>query len=165
MFLVTNVRSLKEEIELSKTKGKKQPLREAKNAANKLMVESALSEPDVNSDSDAGDEESNPAEEGNKTKTKNVPIKLGAQKYGCPFCSKIMPYSHKMERHIRTHTGEKPYACNECGKAFAQKNNLEQHIMFHTGEKPFSCSFCYYSCIQRSDLKKHVKGVHKNIQM
>ena len=94
MFLVTNVRSMKEEIELSKTKSKKQPLREAKNAANKLMVESALSEPDVNSDSDTGDE-SNPAEEGNKTKTKNLPIKLGAQKYGCPFCSKIEPYLPK----------------------------------------------------------------------
>ena len=164
MFLVTNVRSLKEEIELSKTKGKKQPLREAKNAANKLMVESALSEPDVNSDSDTGDE-SNPAEEGNKTKTKNVPIKLGAQKYGCPFCSKIMPYSHKMERHIRTHTGEKPYACNECGKGFAQKSGLKVHMMIHTGEKPFSCNFCDYSCITSGDLKKRVKRVHSKIQM
>ena len=164
MFLVTNVRSLKEEIELSKTKGKKQPLREAKNAANKLMVESALSEPDVNSESDTGDE-SNPAEEGNKTKTRNEPIKLGARKFGCPFCSKIEPVPAKVMIHIRTHTGEKPYACNECGKGFAQKSGLKVHMMIHTGEKPFSCNFCDYSCITSGDLKKHVKRVHSKIQM
>ena len=164
MFLVTNVRSLKEEIELSKTKGKKQPLREAKNAANKLMVESALSEPDVNSESDTGDE-SNPAVKRNKTKIKDVPIKLGAKKYGCPFCSKIEPVPAKMTIHIRTHTGEKPYACKECGRAFAQKCDLTNHVMIHTGEKPFSCNFCNYSCIQRGSLKRHVKGVHNKIQM
>ena len=57
MLLVSNVRSLREENEVSKTKGKRQPLREAKNTANtKLMVGNALSESDDNSDSNTGEE-------------------------------------------------------------------------------------------------------------
>ena len=165
MLLVSNVRSLREENEVSKTKGKRQPLREAKNTANtRIMVENALSEPDDNSDSDTG-EESNLFEEGIKTKTRNEPIKLGIQKYKCPFCSKIMAHAGHMKTHILTHTGEKPHTCNECGKAFAQKHNLEHHMMIHTGERPFSCNFCNYSSIYSGHVKRHVKGVHNKIQM
>ena len=168
-------------------------MREAKNAANKLMVENSMSETD-DSEFESG-EESNPAEDGNKTKTEtnNAPIKLEAKKYGCPFCSKVMakcismkchilthtgekPFNcidcdkafnqqSTLNRHMLVHTGEKPFTCNECGKAFAQKHNLANHVMIHTGEKPFSCNFCDYSCIQKSDVKKHVKSVHNKIQM
>ena len=188
MLLVTNVRSLNEENELSKTKGKRQPLREAKNAANKLMVENALLEPDVNSDSDIGDE-SNFAKKGDKTYNENAPIKLGAHKYGCPFCSKLMPHSGHMKQHILTHTGENPFNCNECGAAFRhkhtlkrhnmihtgerpsficndcgaafnQKTTLKDHIMTHTGERPFSCDFCDKSFIQKNKLQRHVKDNH-----
>ena len=164
MLLVSNVRSLREENEVSKTIGKRQPLREAKNTANtRIMVENALSEPDDNSDSDTG-EESNLFEEGNKTKTSNEPIKLGIQKYECPFCSKILPHAGNMKKHILTHTGEKPYTCNECGKAFSLKSNLTKHTLIHTGEKPFSCEFCDYSSIFKADVKRHVKRVHNKIQ-
>ena len=151
ILLVTNVRSLKEE----KTKGKKQPLREAKNAASGLMVENAMSKLD-DSDSDTG-EESNPAEEGNKTKTKNEPIRIGAQKFGCPFCSKIMPTPSNIKEHILTHTGEKPFCCNDCGKMFGVKSNLNRHIRhIHKGEQPFSCKFCGKSFNQKSNLTRHI---------
>ena len=170
MLLVSNVRSLKEE------KGQRQPLREAKNTANRPLVENTMS------DSELG-QESNLAEERNKTKTKNVPIKLGTKKYRCPFCSQIgkspsdlkhhilthtgeQPFScdvcgkmfnlkTNLTRHNMIHTGEKPYTCNECGKSFNQKSYLTGHVMIHTGEKPFSCNFCDYSSIHKSDVKKH----------
>ena len=158
MLLVTNVRSLKEENEVSRTKGKRQPLREAKNAANtRFMVENALSESDDNSDSNTG-EESNLSEEG--TKTGNEPIKLGFQKYGCPFCSKITPHSGNMKQHILTHTGEKPFICDTCGVAFNNKSNLRKHNMIHTGERPFSCNFCDKSFTQKCDLQRHMKSMH-----
>ena len=154
ILLVTNVRSLKEE----KTKGKKQPLREAKNAASGLMVENAMSKLD-DSDSDTG-EESNPAEEGNKTKTKNEPIRIGAQKFGCPFCSQTMSTPSYMKRHILTHTGQQPFSCNYCGKSFNQKNNLIRHTMIHTGERPFSCGYCGKSFIQKFEVQSHMRNNH-----
>ena len=104
-------------------------------------------------------------EEQNETKTKNEPIRLGPNRYGCPFCTRIMISSHKMKVHIWTHTGEKPFTCNECNKAFNQQSTLTRHMKIHTGEKPFSCPFCDYSCIQKGDLKKHVISVHTKIQM
>ena len=153
MLLVSNVRSLKEEYKVSRTKGKRQPFREAKNAtANRLMVENALLEANYNLDADP--------EEENKDETRNNPIKFGAQKYGCPFCSKIMQIPYNMKRHILTHTGEKPFVCNDCGKSFNDKGNLSRHNLIHTGEKPFSCSFCDYSCIQKNVLQKHMKSIH-----
>ena len=68
---------------LSETKGKRQPLRKAKIAANEFIAENAFSELDVNLDFYI--EESNLAEEGNNTRNENAPIKLGAEKFGCPF--------------------------------------------------------------------------------
>ena len=175
LFLVTNVRSLRNEAksscsktplakpklfatknptsssenESSKTKVQKQPQRKSKLKAKTAM---SKSEDNLSSESETG----NPGKE---------PIKLGPMKYGCPFCSKTMPIPCNMKMHISTHTGEKPFSCNECGKAFNVKQNLIRHTMIHTGEKPFSCEFCEYSCIQKGDLKKHVKNIHTTIQI
>ena len=131
-------------------------MREAKNAANGNLVETAILEPgdDFSSGSEIEDA-SNTSEE-----TKNQPIKLGFQKYGCPFCSKIMPFPYHMKRHILTHTGEKPFICNVCGKAFNQKVTLKTHSLIHTGEKPFSCSKCGEGFTQKTHLQLHLKNYH-----
>ena len=145
----------------SKTKAQRQPLRETKNAANRNIAETATLEPgdDFSSESEIEDE-SNLSEEGNKTKTKNEPIKLGRLKYGCPFCSKIMPKPYNMKMHIFTHTGEQPFICNDCGKAFNHKHNLKVHTLIHTGEKPFPCSKCEKRFIQKTHLQIHLKNYH-----
>ena len=127
LFLVNNVRSLKKHNELSETKGKRQPLREAKIAANEFLVENALSELDADLDFYIG-EESNLAEEGNNTETENVPIKLGVEKFRCPLCPTIMSRASKIKRHIFIHTGEKQFWCTFCGKGFIQKHHLQIHL-------------------------------------
>ena len=120
MLLVTNVRSLKKPPS-PKPKGKKLPLREAKNNANKALSDTALQH-----QSDGSSSESDISE--------NMPIKLGPERFGCPFCSTETSRSHDMRRHIMIHTGEKPFTCNVCLKSFAQKTNLARHVMIHTRE-------------------------------
>ena len=116
MLLVTNVRSLKKPSS-PKPKGKKLPLREAKNSA--LNDATILQSNNTTSESDD---------------SKSNPIKLGPEKFGCPFCSTETSRSHDMRRHIMIHTGEKPFTCNVCLKSFAQKTNLARHVMIHTRE-------------------------------
>ena len=161
MLLICNVRSLKKENELPETKFRRQPSREAKNAANRLMVKSEMSELDVDSDFNTGE---SLVGERNNPKTNNEPIRIGAQKYGCPFCSKTMPIPQHMKQHILIHTGEQPFSCKVCGKMFNNKSNLTKHTMLHTGEKPFSCDVCGKSFTLKENLKRHLKRVHPKIE-
>ena len=93
--------------------------RESKKQANRFLVE-----PEGHSDSE---NESYAAR--NHENLDNEPIKLEPQKYGCPFCSKIMRSPSDMKRHILTHTGEKPFSCNKCEMSFNLKGNLKAHMM------------------------------------
>ena len=101
--------------------------RESKKQANRFLVE-----PEGHSDSE---NESYAAR--NHENLGNEPFKLGPQKYGCPFCSKIMSMPSLVKRHIMTHTGEQPFICSVCGKSFNQKEHFKTHSLIHTGEKPF----------------------------
>ena len=145
----------------SKTKAQRQPLREAKNFANRNISDNVILEPgdDFSSESELEDT-SNLSEERNKTKTKNEPAKLGAQQYGCPFCCKTMSSPYLVKMHILTHTGEKPFVCNVCGKAFNQKQHLKTHTSIHTGEKPFSCSKCDKGFNRKDRLQFHLNKYH-----
>ena len=137
MLLVTNVLSLKDENE---SPGEAQ--RETKNAAINLMAETAIVEPEDDSTLDFGEE------------NQNLPIKLGAEKFGCPFCPKIMIQSSIMKEHILTHAGQKQ-KCDVCAKSFSRKSDLKRHVMTHTGEKPFKCVTCGKSFNQKHHLKDH----------
>ena len=147
-LLVTNVRSLKS------SKGKKLlPLRDAEiqNAADKPLKKSATSQSEC----------SNP-ESGQDT---NKPIKLGSQKYGCPFCSIETSRPTTMEMHILTHTkvcenvpikyGPKNFGCPFCPKLSKFEPNIKAHIMVHTRETPFECKTCGKSFSQKGGLEQH----------
>ena len=147
MLLVTNVRSLKKPPS-PKPKGKKLPLREAKNNANKALSDTALQH-----QSDGSTTESDNSE--------NMPIKLGPERFGCPFCSTEMSWITNMRRHIMIHTGESPFSCNVCGRSFIRKTDLARHVLVHTGEQPFSCQYCGKSFIRKDRLVKH-EFIHKS---
>ena len=106
-LLVTNVRSLKKQNTISKTKTQKQ----------KSLTENTLKPEDKSK----AENESN--------RLGHEPIKLGTKKYGCPFCSKTTPNCKDMKKHILIHTGEKPFTCNKCEMSFNLKGNLKTHMM------------------------------------
>ena len=85
------------------------------------------------------------------------PIKVHA----CPTCHKLFTCKHKLEWHVRTHTGDKPEICHICGKRFSYKGNLESHIKIHTDDKPFVCDTCGKRFIHRKELRKHVESHSK----
>ena len=57
-----------------------------------------------------------------------IAIKLGPNKYACPYCSKVMKTQWLIQRHIVVHTGEKPFVCNSCDYRTNRKSSLESHI-------------------------------------
>ena len=152
VLLVTNVRSLSEGKKPEKSKilprkSQRQALKESKTTANRLVTETAISKPEEDSNLDSGEE------------NQNVPIKLGAQKYGCPFCTKITQNCSHMKQHILSHTGEQPFTCDNCGKSFNNKSHLKRHIMLlHTesDERPFACNDCNKSFKLKHHLEEHV---------
>ena len=106
----------------------------------------------------------------------NDPIKLGHLKYGCPFCSMIMPIPANMKKHILIHTresafkenqenhskepvklGPQKFGCPFCSVKTSRPAEMKRHIMIHTGARPFSCKICGLTTIRKASLEKHLR--------
>lgn len=49
---------------------------------------------------------------------------------GCSRMHKPFTKRHKIQNHVRIHTGERPFACPvaDCGKKFSRQDGLNTHI-------------------------------------
>ncbi|KAJ3306705.1 hypothetical protein HDV03_004336 [Kappamyces sp. JEL0829] len=91
-------------------------------------------------------------------------VGTGKASYVCEWagCSRLhKPFSkrHKIQNHVRIHTGERPFACPvaECGKKFSRQDGLNTHIKTHSSVKPYVCSFppCSKAYFHSRSLRKH----------
>ena len=55
--------------------------------------------------------------------------KNGVTVYKCLYgkCGKMFPTKHKIERHLRVHSGDKPYHCRFCDFKSARKDSVQCH--------------------------------------
>ncbi|KAI8896728.1 hypothetical protein BC833DRAFT_511890, partial [Globomyces pollinis-pini] len=103
-------------------------------------------------------------------------VGTGKASYICEWrgCSRMQkPFSkrHKIQNHVRIHTGERPFACPvaDCGKKFSRQDGLNTHIKVtlniltiqtHSSIKPYVCSFapCGKAYFHSRSLRKHERG-------
>eukprot|EP00064_Thunnus_orientalis_P019763 superscaffoldBa00005096_g19891 len=52
----------------------------------------------------------------------------------CPICSRILPCTADIAKHLRSHTEERPFICITCEKGFKYKDTLKKHQIIHGHE-------------------------------
>ncbi|XP_037315662.2 zinc finger protein 11-like isoform X2 [Pungitius pungitius] len=52
----------------------------------------------------------------------------------CPICSRILPCTADIAKHLRSHTEERPFICVSCEKGFKYKDTLKKHQIIHGHE-------------------------------
>uniref|UniRef100_A0A3P9J286 C2H2-type domain-containing protein n=1 Tax=Oryzias latipes TaxID=8090 RepID=A0A3P9J286_ORYLA len=52
----------------------------------------------------------------------------------CPICSRVLPCTADMGKHLRSHSEERPFICVTCEKGFKYKDTLKKHQIIHGHE-------------------------------
>ncbi|XP_061570705.1 zinc finger protein 14-like [Cololabis saira] len=52
----------------------------------------------------------------------------------CPICSRILPCTADMAKHLRSHSEERPFICITCEKGFKYRDTLKKHQIIHGHE-------------------------------
>ncbi|KAM9327557.1 uncharacterized protein KZ484_019031 [Pholidichthys leucotaenia] len=52
----------------------------------------------------------------------------------CPICSRILPCTADIAKHLRSHSEDRPYICISCEKGFKYKDTLKKHQIIHGHE-------------------------------
>ncbi|XP_029018710.1 zinc finger protein 14-like isoform X1 [Betta splendens] len=52
----------------------------------------------------------------------------------CPICSRVLPCTADIAKHLRSHSEERPFICITCEKGFKYKDTLKKHQIIHGHE-------------------------------
>ncbi|KAM9845722.1 uncharacterized protein ACBR49_010743 [Aulostomus maculatus] len=52
----------------------------------------------------------------------------------CPICSRILPCTADIAKHLRSHTEQRPFICVTCEKGFKYRDTLKKHQIIHGHE-------------------------------
>ncbi|CEP10745.1 hypothetical protein [Parasitella parasitica] len=98
---------------------------------------------------------------------KDIHVGSGKPAYICEWAScprehKPFLKRHKMQNHMRTHTGERPFECQVkgCDKRFSRPDSLNTHVKTHSSVRPYECTFenCGKAYFHSRSLRKHAKS-------
>uniref|UniRef100_A0A8C6PSI6 C2H2-type domain-containing protein n=1 Tax=Nothobranchius furzeri TaxID=105023 RepID=A0A8C6PSI6_NOTFU len=79
----------------------------------------------------------------------------------CPICSRILPCTADIAKHLRSHSEERPFICVTCEKGFKYKDTLKKHQIIHGHEgtkKPHKvCPVCSRAFDSIKTLNRHLQ--------
>nr|BAD12839.1 hunchback [Gryllus bimaculatus] len=80
----------------------------------------------------------------------------------CPRCPFVTEYKHRLEYHLRNHSGSKPFKCDKCPYTCVNKSMLNSHMKSHSSVYQYRCADCTYATKYMHSLKLHLrKYTHK----
>ena len=98
-----------------------------------------------------------------KSKLKDHILRHNPPTKPCPFCDKLLPTNHYVQKHIKNHHVEaeqKLYQCNECDYSTNINHYYEGHKNGHKNVRPYQCSKCDKAYRNRFDLYCHERKIH-----